>query len=195
MGFSDKFKKHINPETFDAQKAAESLAPTGGLPVPPGEYGMIIEDCSDEKSKKGGEFRKMVFKILAPQQEGRKVYMNFPYECGNESVEQKAMQQIMAIWVASGGDASSPPNAGDMMGRKFIGITSVEFNDYKEGSYNPIIAGVELDRKKVPSGEYPEEKQPAVWADCVEFYKNGGGRKKAKAPKPRSFDDDDSIPF
>lgn len=194
MGFSDKFNQHVDVETFDAKKAAESLVPTGGLPLPPGEYGLIIEECEDTKSSKGGEYRKMVIKVLAPHQEGRKIYQNFAYDCGNESAEKKAMDQIMAIWVASGGDHKSPPSAGEMVGKKFIGISSVEFNDYQNGSYNSIIAGVELDRKKTPKGEFDADKKPAIWADAVEFYKNGGGKKGPKKPMPKSFDDDD-IPF
>lgn len=194
MGFEDKFDKHIDLETFDKEKAAKSMIPTGGLPIPPGEYRFRIAECEDKKTTKGGEMRAMKLEIAEGSQENRAVYQNFVYDCGNDNVEKIAIEQIMAIWIASGGDPKTKPGAGAMIGREFIGLTSVEFNDYKEGRYVPLLAGVEYDRKKKPLGEFEDDKKPSIWFDCVEFYQNGGGKKKAKKPVSKSFDEDD-VPF
>ena len=194
MGFKDALKKHAD-EGFD-RDAAEAAFQSNlnlDLPLPPGKYEVKIETCEDAPTKKGGEMRKMMLRLTDSntQYAKRCLFPIFPFDCGNETAERIAVEQIQAIALAAGESAKKTVNPSDMVGMTFVCRTIVKKDEYKgKTRYVEDLGAVVIDPEP-PFGPDPKSERPAIWDEAVEFAK---AEEKGEAPKTSSFDDDD-LPF
>jgi len=205
MSLADQAQqKYGDPEDY-ADKDFSDAYDTGlDLPIKPGEYLVeVLGDFTDEKeTKSGGEMLKVDMQIQAPTAEDRRIFENYVYDCpGNEPFGQEEMQRALHLYQCAGVQGDPTPEA--LVGQKVIVRTGLEWNDYKEGEFQPTVWDVKPASDGPAAGPHDDEDQPDVWQEAMEFAKNGtrpdgkvsggsgggGGQKKTK-----SFSED-SIPF
>lgn len=203
MSLRDDMNREGAPQDVDPNEAFGGKSK--GPYLPPGEYLLGIKrEYSDYiDTKKGGKMLKLDLKVLSKEQEGRRLFPTFNVVNANPDVAERAQKKVQAIWEACGGNPNAYPELDQFFGEKFIGKTGLEWDDYKDGDYNPVLWGVRSLDGDPPAGRRPDDQMPDIWEEAVEYAReqqddegpapsndSGGSR----AGHSDSFDDDD-IPF
>lgn len=203
MSLADKAKqKYGNPDEY-ADKDFSGAYDTGlDLPLKPGEYLVeVLEDFTQEKETgSGGEMLKVDLEVKGPTSEKRRIFQSYIYDCPkNRDFGAEELERALHLYKCAGVEGDPTPES--LVGSKVIVRTGLEWDDYKDGEYQPVVWDVKPASDGPASG--PHDDQPDIWHEAVEYAKDGGGSdgggsegggKGGGQKKTKSFDSD-SIPF
>lgn len=199
MSLSDDLKReHGEPEDVDPEEAFGG--PSKGPYLPPGEYRVrILSDyTSYQETRSGGKMVKLDMEVQDEPQSGRRIFPNFNVINDNSEVAQEQKDRLQAVWEAAGGEPGTYPDTiSDFHGREVIVQTGLEWDDYKDGDYQPCLWGVRPTSEGPPAGRRPDDEMPDVWEEALEYASDddassgAGGGESGRPTKTKSYDESD----
>jgi len=202
MSLADKAaERYGDPENYDDVDVSDAYDDYLDLPLKPGEYLVkVMPDYTEHRDTgKGGEQLNVDLKVLAPKYEERRIFYAYDIDCPkNQDWEDKEVKKALYLCQCAGANEPTPEA---LAGNEVIVRTGLEWNDYKDGEYQPTIREVKPTSEGPPMGPFDDDNQPDIWDEAVEHAKggegsaNGSGEGSGKGSgKTKSFDSDD-VPF
>ena len=201
MGLQDQLKEDFGDEPDKVDPEDAFTGPNLDTPLKPGEYlfEIVADNTEMQDTSGGGEQLNFDLKVVEPTFSGRRIFPSFQVDCPkNRSFEKEERERVLSIWQATGGEGV--PSVEDFHGRRFVGTTGLEWNDYKDGEWQATLWGVQsVEEGSPPEGPWPDDEQSERWEKAVELAKqrDGDGDGDAGAmnaqggPKTESFDEDE----